>query len=107
VRSTLTRLAAVVVIVLAGASCTKPLDTSGLETTLKQQLEAELGTTGLRVTCPDDVNVQKGGRFDCTVTKSGAASLTVEVTQKDDKGHVDWKVVEAATSTPATVTPSM
>jgi hypothetical protein len=107
VRSSLARVVAVVALAAAAASCTRPLDTSGLQATLKQQLEAELGTTGLNVTCPTDVKVKAGTTFRCTVTKSGAATLTIDVTQTDDKGHVTWKVSGASTATPPpAVTPS-
>jgi hypothetical protein len=105
VRSSLVRVLAVAALVTA-TSCTKPLDTSQLQTTLKRQLEADTGTTGLTVTCPTDVKVQTGGTFSCTVTKSGTASLTIDVTQTDDKGNVTWKVASASTSAPPTPTPS-
>ena len=49
-RSSLARVVAVVALAAAAASCTRPLDTSGLQAMLKQQLQAELGTTGLDVT---------------------------------------------------------
>jgi len=91
----------------AAVSCTKPLDTSELQTTLERQLEAELGTTGLTVSCPTDVEVRKGGKFDCSVSKTGSPSLRVEITQTDEKGNVTWKVVGASTPTPSTPTPSM
>ena len=108
-RSSLARVVAVVALA-AAASCTRPLDTSSLQAMLKQQLQAELGTTGLDVTCPTDVKVEAGTTFRCTVTKSGAATLTIDVTQTDDKGHVNWKVSGASTATPpptATPSPSM
>jgi hypothetical protein len=106
VRSRVARLVTVVALAAAAASCTKPLDTTGLQSTLKQQLEAELGTTGLNVSCPTDVKVQAGGTFQCSVTKSGTATLTIDVTQSDDRGHVTWSVSGASTSTPPTSTPS-
>jgi hypothetical protein len=97
VRPTLVR-ALVVVALAVATSCTKPLDTSHLETTLTQQLEADTGTTGLTVSCPTDAKVQTGGTFQCTATKSGSATLTIDVTQTDDKGNVTWKVAGASTS---------
>ena len=103
-RSSVARLVMVVALVTAAASCTKPLDTSGLQATLKQQLEADSGTTGLTVTCPTDVKVQAGASFQCSVTKSGTATLTIDVTQTDDKGNVTWKVSGASTSSPPTPT---
>ena len=104
-RSTLVRALAVAALVTA-TSCTKPLDTSQLQTTLKRQLEADTGTTGLIVSCPTDVKVQQGGTFQCTVTKSGTANLTIDVTQTDAKGNVTWKVAGASTSAPQTPTPT-
>ena len=45
----------------------------------------------VQVVCPDIVTVKKGGQFECKAT-AGADTVTVKVTQTDDKGHVNYKV---------------
>lgn len=97
------RVAALAAAVLVAAGCTKTLDTSNLETTLATQLESQLGVSGLTVSCPNNVKVQADAAFQCTAT-GPAASFTVTVTQKDDRGNVTWKVSDVSTS--ATPTPS-
>jgi hypothetical protein len=93
VRSSLARLIAVSTLALVGTSCTRTLDTSGLQTTLKQQLEAQLGAKNIGVTCPSGLKVQAGGNFQCTVSVPSSATLTIDVTQSDDKGNVTYKIV--------------
>jgi hypothetical protein len=88
------RAVAAVVLVIAAASCTKKLDTSGLETTLKGQLEQQLNTTGVTVTCPTDVTVKQGATFICSAMDSTGAKSTIKVTQVDDKGNVKWEVTD-------------
>jgi hypothetical protein len=88
------RAVAAVVLVIAAASCTKKLDTNGLETTLKGQLEQQLNTTGITVTCPTDVRIKQGATFTCNATDSTGAKSTITVTQVDDKGNVKWEVTD-------------
>jgi hypothetical protein len=85
---------AAVVLVIAAASCTKKLDTSGLETKLKVALEQQLNTTGITVTCPTDVTVKQGATFICSAADSAGAKSTITVTQVDDKGNVKWEVTD-------------
>lgn len=86
----------VVVLAIAGAACTQVLDEATLEDTLRTQLEERLGETGITVDCPADVAVEQGGVFECTATGADGAGATVEVTQRDDEGTVEWRIVDAA-----------
>ena len=95
-RSSLARLIAVSTLAVVGTSCTKTLDTGGLQATLKQQLEAQLGAKDISVSCPSGLKVQAGGRFQCTVSVPSSAKLTVDVTQTDDKGNVTYERVGLA-----------
>jgi hypothetical protein len=88
------RAVAAVVLVIAAASCTKKLDTSGLETKLKVALEQQLNTTGITVACPTDVTVKQGATFICSAADSAGAKSTITVTQVDDKGNVKWEVTD-------------
>ena len=90
----LRRAVAVVALAIAAASCTKKLDTDGLETTLRTALEQQLNTTGVTVNCPTDVTVKQGATFICTATDATGAKSTIKVTQVDDKGNVKWEVTD-------------
>ncbi|HET9310320.1 MAG TPA: DUF4333 domain-containing protein [Actinomycetota bacterium] len=94
-RSRSIRLAAVAVLAVAAAACTKTLDTDGLETELQRQIQQQTGGTISSVNCPADVEVETGGTFDCTAEEESGATLTIRVTQSDDQGNVEWNVVDA------------
>ena len=72
------RLFAVAALVVAAGACSKTLDTEGLETTLKEQIEAETASTITGVDCPDDIEVETGGTFECTATEESGATFTLE-----------------------------
>ncbi len=95
-RSRSARLAALSVLAIATVACTKTLDSDGLERELKTDLEDELPATITSVDCPSDIEVEAGHTFTCTADDDGGASLTLEVTQSDDKGNVTWELVDAA-----------
>jgi hypothetical protein len=81
---------------LVGAlSCTKTLDSGGLEDQIKTLIQERGGPTLTSVSCPDDVQAQAGGTFTCTATDD-AKTYTIEVTQTDDKGNVSIRIVNAA-----------
>ena len=94
-RSRALGLAAAAVLVIAASACTKTLDTEGLEGDLQSQVGDELGATITAVDCPDDVEVETGGTFDCTASEESGATFTIQVTQADDQGRVEWEVSEA------------
>ena len=104
-RSSLACLLAVSTLAVVGTSCSRTLDTTGLQTTLTQQLEAQLGAKNLRVSCPSGLKVHAGGTFECTVSVPSSATLTIVVTQTDDKGNVTYKIVDLSVPS-ASPTPS-
>jgi hypothetical protein len=87
------RLFAVASLAVAAAACTKSLDTAGLETTLKDQIEEQTHSTITAVDCPDNIKVESGGTFECTATEESGATFTLEVVQTDDQGRVTWRVI--------------
>lgn len=100
------RVIGVLTLALLTTACAKTtLDTTGVQKTIREQLEATLGQK-LTVTCPSP-ELKVGGIFDCTVTGPSSGTLTVQVTQTDDRGNVTWKIVAASipSATP-TQTPS-
>jgi len=90
------KLAAVVVLAIAAAACTKTLDTDGLEGELKRQIEQQTDSTITSVDCPADVEVQAGESFECTAEEESGTTFTLTVTQRDDQGNVDWEVTDAS-----------
>ena len=91
------RLLVLAALVIAPAACTKTLDTDGLEGELRSQAEEELNTTLTSVDCPADIEVEAGGSFDCAAQDESGVIWTLQVTQSDDQGNVEWKVLDAAT----------
>jgi hypothetical protein len=83
-------VALTVLIVLA--SMTTQIDTQGLERELRQQIEEQTSTTIATVECPDDVDVETGGTFECTGTAESGETFTISVVQTDDQGNVRWEV---------------
>lgn len=68
-----------------------------VESQLKQQVETDLDTSGLTVTCPDDVKVETGTSFTCEASDPSGATMVVTVTQENDQGRVRWSVTGAST----------
>ncbi len=96
-RTTFVRVAVLLCVAGAAVACSKSLDTEGLETELASQINTQLETTGITVDCPEDVTAESGSEFECTGTVPDAGTITIQVTQTDDDGHVTWEVVDAAT----------
>jgi uncharacterized protein DUF4333 len=74
-------------------ACTKTLDSAGLEEQIVAQLEQKGGPQVSSVSCPDGVKVETGSTFTCTATGDGT-TWTIEVTQTDDKGNVEIRIVQ-------------
>jgi uncharacterized protein DUF4333 len=72
------------------------LDSEGLERQLETQLEQELGTGALTVTCPADVKVAAKAAFECTASDGEGTDLTITVTQTNNEGDVTWKVTDSS-----------
>lgn len=65
------------------------LNIGAIEEQIAQSLE-RLGGIDIRVTCPDDVEVGKGKKFECLAT-SERGELTFVVEQTDDFGNVTFR----------------
>jgi hypothetical protein len=77
---------------LTASGCAKQIDSAKAERSIKAGLERQTnGRANIAsVMCPDDVDVQKGKRFDCTVKGTNGQTATVTVAQTDDKGDVTY-----------------
>lgn len=76
-------------LIFASCSATKTLEAEDLN----EQIAAELQDTfGIEATvdCPDDIEAEEGGTFECSAEDSAGTSLPIQVTQTDGDGNVDW-----------------
>jgi hypothetical protein len=96
-RSRLVRAAVVLSVAIVATACTKTLDMGHLESSLADQLNVQLTTTGITVHCPDSEKAEAGATFECTGTLSTGDKLTIKVTQTDGSGNVTWALVGAST----------
>lgn len=74
---------------LALAACgTKTIDHEDLQDQLTEQLSADAGVdpAGVSVACPEDIEVEEGREFDCTLTAPNGDEVIVEVTLTNDEG---------------------
>lgn len=91
-RSTV-RWIAVLLLTFGAVACSRTIDKASLESSIKTQLEAKTGISGVTVTCPDNIKAQQGGTFTCTAAAQGQ-TVTLQITQTDDQGHVTFKIAK-------------
>jgi hypothetical protein len=78
---------------LLGGACGKSkLDTSRLESQMKETLSDRTGIGIKSVDCPGDVEAKRGDNFSCTATTSRGERVVLNVTQNNSEGDVTWKV---------------
>ena len=78
---------------LVSAACgTATLDAASTEVQILAQLRSADGPAIASVECPDDVGVRPGATFDCTAAEPDGTTWTIEVTQLDDEGTLDYRV---------------
>jgi hypothetical protein len=78
------------VAVLALGACGS-LDDAKVEGAITRELE-KVGADIRSVECPQDVDFKRGGKFTCMAVGTDDTRLPVPVTQRDDKGNVDFNV---------------
>lgn len=86
---------ALAVLTSVAAVCNPPLDIEGLEPQLQQEAEDFTGRGFRSVSCPDDVQPEAGGTFDCEAVDEEGITFTIRVTQSDDQGNVSGKLIGA------------
>ena len=94
-------LGATVLLCLCLAACgedenteTRLLDIEPIERGIAREIERDRpGTRVVSVSCPDDVELKKGGKFTCRVRGSKRGEVAVAtVTQVDDEGRVRYRI---------------
>ena len=79
---------------LVGACGTAKLDTDKAEPAIRAGITRQTGVRIDSVHCPDDVEVQRGGRFRCEAVAADGQRAAVEVTQRDDEGNISWRLAK-------------
>lgn len=74
---------------LAACSTSNTLEAEDLNEQIAAGLQ-DMFEIEATVECPDDIEAEEGGTFECTAEDSAGTSLPVQVTQTDDDGNVDW-----------------
>ena len=75
------------------AAAASPRSTSSQieEQRSRPRSRARPGTKDVTIDCPDDVEAEEGGVFECDLSAEGGIEAKVEVTQEDDEGNVRWQ----------------
>ena len=82
-----------IVVVTLSAGCVRYLDMKNAEAIIKTGLNEQLGLAFSSVTCPETREMKTGDVFECKAVAETGGDLTVQVTQSDDQGKVNWKLV--------------
>jgi uncharacterized protein DUF4333 len=66
------------------------INASSIEEQIATELERQAKVGAVTVECPEGEEFAAGATFECEAT--GDVTGTVEVTQTDDQGNVDWEL---------------
>jgi hypothetical protein len=79
-----------IIMLAAALATTAALGACGTETIDNADLEEQLGeNAGVEpegVECPDDIEIEEGREFNCTLTAPNGDEVDVDVTLTDDEG---------------------
>ncbi len=83
-------------VLIALGACGVKVDIAGVEKSIQDGVVQQLGLAMKSVTCPSASRAAKAGdTFECTGQPEIGGSLSVQVTQKDDQGNIEWKVLQS------------
>ncbi len=86
-----TAVVAAALCLLTIPSCKPRLDAKKIEKSIGSEFEAK--DIKLRsITCPANVPIKQGDKFDCEASDSEGQSLVVHVEQTDNAGSISWKL---------------
>ena len=77
---------------LALTACTKPLDSTKIETSIRDSVVNQGGTSLKSVICPTDIKPVTGQTFECVGVLDTGGGVAIAVTQQDAQGTVQWDV---------------
>jgi hypothetical protein len=75
-----------------GCNTTLILDDELLEQSIATGISEQMGVSAT-VACPDDRPISQGDVFTCTATTTDGQQITVQVTQTDATGNVEWETL--------------
>src|SRR5262250_3431608 len=84
----MTRTTLLTLILLAG--CKNQIDPDKVADSITKGLADKKLT--VKVSCPSGRAAKAGDTFQCTGTDDAKTAITINVTQKDDKGTIEWKL---------------
>ena len=95
VRAAMLAAAAVVAVVAVGCG-SQQLDVAKGERLMATGLGPRIGlkASEAKVACPDDIAIEKGAKFECTLSTPAGAKLRVRVEQTSDAGDVWFNFVD-------------
>lgn len=79
-------------LLLGGIGCSSGVDVSGAESTIKDGIINQTGTKVSEVTCPDDIELQEGGKFTCLAHAEDGSSAPIQAVQTDDDGNIHYSI---------------
>lgn len=79
---------------LIASGCSKTIDSDDLEVQLKDQFETQMPEGGdIEISCPEDIDVEKGTEFRCTLTAEDGSETDVLVMLTDNEGGFEAEVL--------------
>jgi len=94
-RSFTTTTLCVLGLALVLTGCGTKLDMGVISKSITDGLGAQMGLPGATVTCPTETRAAKAGdTFECEAKPKEGGRLVIKVTQKDDKGNVEWEATK-------------
>ncbi|WP_008317345.1 DUF4333 domain-containing protein [Leptolyngbya sp. PCC 6406] len=82
---------------LALTACSRGLDVATLETEIQASIERQGRRLNLhQVQCPRNIPRQAGGYFRCVGQLKPEGQFTINVTQQDNEGTVEWDIPNSA-----------
>lgn len=87
---------AVTALALALGGCdvtvTNYLNVDRAEEVISEGITEQTGIVVASVECPEEVVLQEGNDFECTMTDEDGNERTVSVTQTDGEGNINWSL---------------
>ena len=87
---------AIAAVTLALAGCdvtvTNYLNVDRAEEVIAEGITAQTGIVVASVECPEEVILEEGNEFECTMTDDEGNQRTVSVTQTDGEGNINWRL---------------
>lgn len=74
------------------------IDSNIVESTVKEQFTEQAGISVRSVACPQNIAINVGSKFNCTVTASDGKTIEAVVTQTNEQGGFSWNATNGLIS---------